>query len=152
MMEHQSHPESCDPGRPSAGAVQPQGYQECGFSRTFVSETQAEQEHQFLPVLIHGTSQEPSWGETPPVDPRVQGTALWFVLFKNKHSQLTENPWIEVPSIEAGGLGSKWKGLDTELPPCACGESCYPKKRSCIQSIGFVYHSGMGRERRAATL
>lgn len=45
-----------------------------------------------------------------------------------------------MPSAEAGGgLGSKWKGLDTEVLPCACGEGCYPKERSCIRYVGSVY-------------
>lgn len=112
MMEHESHFILIPVIYHSSVAVQPVlthtpllGYQECSFSRTFVSETQTEQEHQSLTILIHGTSQEPSWmhpGGSPICGSQVQEQP--FALSSLK---------INIPgSLRIPGL--RWFGVKVE--------------------------------------
>lgn len=92
------------------------------FSRSFVSETQTEQEHQSLTVLIHGTCQAGCiLGETHLWIPGT-GTALCFVLFKNNHSYLTENAWIEVLWDQSG------KGCTQKCLCVPVGRAVIPRK------------------------
>lgn len=145
------HLDSCDPGHPSAVALPHSlllGYQECSCSRIFVSETQTEQEYQSLTVLMHGTSQDASWGK-PTCRSQVQEQPCALCSLKINIPSSLRIPGLRCSVLKLEVVwdqsGKGWTQNCLHVPV----ERAVIPRKGAVCNLLAVYHSGMGREGRA---